>query len=70
MINLQGSSKLEINTSNLKLHVQRNKSNQTNNMITKHYNSIREGNQKPREAKSQSIAQSIGWKERKLGIKL
>ena len=40
---------LEINTSNPKFNVQRDKSNQTSDIITKHYNSIEEENQKPKE---------------------
>ena len=64
MINLQGTRILAINTPNpKKIHIQRNKSNQTNNIISKHYSSIKEENQKPKEIKSQCITQSMGWKE-------
>ena len=66
MINLQGTSILEINTPKPKnIYIQRNKSNQNNNIIPKHYSSIKEENQKPKETKSQRITQSMGWKDEK-----
>ena len=40
-----------------------NKSNQTINIISKYYNSIKEENRKRKETKSQRITQSMGWKE-------
>ena len=57
MINWQDTSILAINTPN---PTKRNKSN----IISKHYNNIKEENQKLKGTKSQHIIQSMSWKEK------
>ena len=61
MINLQGVSVLlqSFNMSNPKIKIHKDKSSQTKDIITKHYNGIEEGNQKSKETESQSISQNI-----------
>ena len=45
--------------SNPKLNTHKDKSSQTKDIITTYYDSIEEGNQKPKETESQSIMQNI-----------
>ena len=61
MTNLQGASVLlqSFNMSNHKLNIQKDKLSQTNDIITTYYDSIEEGNQKPKETESQRITQNI-----------
>ena len=46
--------------SNHKLNIHKDESNQTKDIIIMYYDSIKEGNQKPKETESQSITQNIG----------
>ena len=45
--------------SNPKLNIHKDKSNQTKDIIITYYDSIKEGNWKPKEIESQSITQDI-----------